>query len=255
MSSKDKRKKKKAERPDFAELFHDSLAGKAEWDAMEDEGSERATYYLAENRSYADRMEFKPTKFNILGIFVCYLFGFGALALFSWILFRGGGHYSFYNISSVVLCVFLCVIILWVMPLTGDKMFFDLDRGYYWTGSKKLGEVTPEEDADSETLPLKLDMIHAIQLLAKHCFSSKESYMSYEINLVTNDGGRFNVVDHGELELIRKDSKALGEFLHVPVWDSIDHFVLECEFTESSESYDGTGDYSDGDYDGDGDGD
>jgi len=252
MSQKDMNKQTKKDRPDFSELFHDPLAGKVEWEAINDEGSEDATYYLVENRSYADRMEFKPTTSSIIGILACYLFGFGTLAFFSWKLFHGGGHYSFYNISSVVLCVILCLAIFFIFPPFGDKMIFDLDKGYYWIGGRNLGDVSSKVEADPETLPLKLDMIHAIQLLAKHCFSKKQSYMSYEMNLVTNDGGRFNLVDHGDLGLIHKDSKALGEFLHVPLWDSIDHFVLECEFVDpevSDNSHDGSDSCSDGDGD------
>ncbi len=91
---------------------------------------------------------------------------------------------------------------------------FDLDMGYYWRGRKppnmnsKKNEQCPLED------------IHAIQILREYCRSDKQSYYSYELNLVLEDGSRLNVVDHGKLKLIQEDAQKLGQFLNVPVWDA-----------------------------------
>jgi hypothetical protein len=49
---------------------------------------------------------------------------------------------------------------------------------------------------------------------------SKNSYHSYELNLVLNDGSRINVVDHGNLERLRSDASTLSRFLDKPVWDA-----------------------------------
>ena len=63
--------------------------------------------------------------------------------------------------------------------------------------------------------------IHAIQLISEHVSGNKSSYYSYELNLVSRDGVRTNVVDHGKLDQVREDAKTLAEFLEVPVWDGI----------------------------------
>ncbi len=65
-----------------------------------------------------------------------------------------------------------------------------------------------------------LSSIHALQLLSEFVSGSKNSYHSYELNLVLNDGSRINVVDHGNLERLRADASTLSQFLDKPVWDA-----------------------------------
>ena len=69
--------------------------------------------------------------------------------------------------------------------------------------------------------------VHAVQLLREFVRGNKNSYDSYEINLVCNDGRRLNVTDHGTLHAIREDAHALGDFLGVPIWDAIDFRLPE----------------------------
>jgi hypothetical protein len=56
--------------------------------------------------------------------------------------------------------------------------------------------------------------------LSEFVSGSKNSYYSYELNLVLDDGSRINVVDHGNLERLRSDANALSQFLDKPVWDA-----------------------------------
>jgi hypothetical protein len=49
---------------------------------------------------------------------------------------------------------------------------------------------------------------------------NKNSYYSYELNLVLDDGSRINVVDHGNLDRLRSDAQTLSRFLDKPVWDA-----------------------------------
>ena len=65
-----------------------------------------------------------------------------------------------------------------------------------------------------------LSSIHALQLLSEFISGSKNSYYSYELNLVLHDGSRINVVDHGNLERLRSDASTLSQFLGKPVWDA-----------------------------------
>ena len=62
--------------------------------------------------------------------------------------------------------------------------------------------------------------IHALQILAEYVKGNKRSYYSYELNLVFRDGTRKHVIDHGDIESIRKDSEILSKFLNRPVWDN-----------------------------------
>jgi hypothetical protein len=57
--------------------------------------------------------------------------------------------------------------------------------------------------------------------LTEYVSGNKNSYYSYELNLVLNDGSRINVVDHGNLKQLRSDTQTLSQFLGKPVWDAI----------------------------------
>ncbi|MDM8566941.1 hypothetical protein QUF74_14990 [Candidatus Halobeggiatoa sp. HSG11] len=95
---------------------------------------------------------------------------------------------------------------------------FDKTVGYYWKGKASL----QTSDIINIKDQCKLSDLHAIQLLQKyHSNGKKNSYYSYELNLIKKDGGRFNVIAHNALSLIRTDSEKLSKFLDIPVWDSI----------------------------------
>ncbi len=66
----------------------------------------------------------------------------------------------------------------------------------------------------------ELDDVHSVQIISEYCRSDKSSYYSYELNLVLNDGGRINVIDHGCIRTMREDFAALAKFLNKPVWDA-----------------------------------
>ena len=68
---------------------------------------------------------------------------------------------------------------------------------------------------------IKLEDIHAIQLISEYISGEKSSYYSYELNLVLKDAGRINVIDHGNDGVIINNAKILSRFLDVPVWDAI----------------------------------
>lgn len=70
--------------------------------------------------------------------------------------------------------------------------------------------------------PMPLREVHALQLLREFVRGNKNSYDSYELNLVCRDGRRLNVIDHSTLHAIRKDARILADYLGVPIWDAID---------------------------------
>ena len=95
-----------------------------------------------------------------------------------------------------------------------------MDRryGWYWSGSKSLAR---EQDFMKLKKSARLSDIAAIQIIDEHCSGNKGgSYTSWEINLVSKDGQRLNVMDHGNKDSISADARKLGEFLGVPVWEN-----------------------------------
>ena len=96
---------------------------------------------------------------------------------------------------------------------------FDKSHGYFWKNRKRPKELA---ETDQQAKYVKLDDIHAIQLLAEMLLSRRRWFRSYELNLVLNSGERVNVVDHSDLDGIRDDADQLAKFLGVPVWDVIE---------------------------------
>ena len=72
-----------------------------------------------------------------------------------------------------------------------------------------------------------LESIRAIQLVREYVSGNKNSYYSYELNLVCSSGDRINIVDHGSLRAIREDAEVLANYLSLPVWDAIDFRIPE----------------------------
>ena len=72
-----------------------------------------------------------------------------------------------------------------------------------------------------------LESIRAIQLVREYVSGNKNSYYSYELNLVCSSGDRINIVDHSSLRAIREDAEVLANYLSLPVWDAIDFRIPE----------------------------
>lgn len=69
-----------------------------------------------------------------------------------------------------------------------------------------------------KSIDIPLSKIIALQLIGETISSDDGSYNSFELNIVMDDGERFNVVDHGNLKSLIKDSQWLSEFLNLPIW-------------------------------------
>ena len=103
--------------------------------------------------------------------------------------------------------------IVWPRP-----RIFDLRLGWFWAGSNSLSR---EQQFSSLKKSTRHSEIAAIQVIAERISGNKGSnYTSWEINLVSGDGQRLNVMDHGKKASIIEDAQRLGEFLGVPVWEN-----------------------------------
>ena len=95
---------------------------------------------------------------------------------------------------------------------------FDRRYGWFWSGNKSLAR---EQDFMRLKESARLSEIAAIQIIEEQLSSNKgSSDSSWEINLVSEDGKRVNVMDHGNKASITADARKLGEFLGVPVWEN-----------------------------------
>ncbi|MEG1980625.1 MAG: DUF3592 domain-containing protein, partial [Victivallaceae bacterium] len=97
---------------------------------------------------------------------------------------------------------------------------FDFTEQAFWQG-RASSEV--RHDFTREKNYLAFADLAALQIVKEYCVSNgknKSSYYSYELNLVTTDGRRINVVDHGSLGQLEEETAKLAEKLDLPVWEA-----------------------------------
>jgi len=71
---------------------------------------------------------------------------------------------------------------------------------------------------DGETIPFQ--QVYALQVLSKFVEGNKSGgYYCYEVNLVTQNGERHNLLNHGDKEYLLSDMVKISRFLKVPVWN------------------------------------
>ncbi|CAM1342980.1 hypothetical protein [Tenacibaculum aestuarii] len=71
---------------------------------------------------------------------------------------------------------------------------------------------------DGEIIPFQ--QVYALQVLSKFVEGNKSGgYYCYEVNLVTQNGNRYNLLNHGDKEYLLSDMVKISRFLRVPVWN------------------------------------
>ena len=106
----------------------------------------------------------------------------------------------------------------WILYHALTPIVFSFERGYFY-----IGRLGSNDSPWSKNLDwCKLNDIHALQIIPENISgdSGTKGYCSYELNIVTKDASRINVVDHGAIQSIRDDAQTLAEKLGVPVWDT-----------------------------------
>lgn len=197
--------------------FDDPLALETSWSPAASGGASFGTHRLRSAGSH--RVEFVATAAWKLFYL---LFLFAGLGVTGWHLGRFGP-------SEIVLGdpeTFVPLVVGLIFVGAGAGMgwvgstprVFDKGRAMYWRGRQEPA-IVGTHAPDGACAPLA--SIHALQLVSEHVRSEKNSYTSYELNLVLADASRINVVDHGDLEQLRADAHTLGAFLGKPVWDAI----------------------------------
>lgn len=196
-------------------VFADPVAGKIDWSPLKPGGTNFTTHRLVRE---GDRLEFKIAPGARAFALIFLLSGLGLVAGFAIpLLLRQPLVFREQDIGAAVGVVFFAV--GWLLCRFFNRpVVFDRRSGYFWKG-----RIPPHQAVNREALKdcCPLEEIRALQIIAERVRGDKSSYWSYELNLVLKDGPRLNVVDHGSLDVIRTDGRAIADFLQVPLWDAI----------------------------------
>ncbi len=194
--------------------FNDALAEQVEWTPLKEGGANFRTHQLVPG--LGNRMEFRATAGARLFCLLFLLVGLGVLAGAVVMAVKGSE-----GVLPVLVLTFLGLVFAGIgggmLYAMTRRVVFDKDSGYFWRG-RRDPQMALLGAAEGEFTPLT--RIHAIQILSERCHSDSNTYTSYELNLVLQDGTRVHVVDHGSQAHLRGDADALGTFLGVPVWDA-----------------------------------
>lgn len=204
------------------EQLGDPLALKTSWAPLKGGGANFGTHKLVKTGDR--RLEFRATTGAKLFCFVFSGFGlvFAAIGFAIGLGFLVSGQGSDYKVlvpplAFVVFGLVFAAIGLVMYRFMCAPTVFDKRLGFFWKGRK-----SPENTFDRRSLKecVELDRIHALQLISEYCHGNKTGYYSYELNLVFTDGSRLNVVDHGNLEKLKRDAEDLSLFLGKPLWNA-----------------------------------
>jgi len=194
----------------------DPVALETEWNPAKSGGASFCTHRLVQVS--ANRVEFSST----IGARVFYLaFCFAGAGVLLFQLngirigkpgFAGENPWVPLLVGAIFAVVGVCLYWFGTAPRV-----FDRAQAAFWRGrNEPTGMGTFERAKNSAPL----SEIHALQLVTEFVSGQKNSYYSYELNLVLTDGSRINVVDHGNLDRLRSDAGILSLFLDRPVWDA-----------------------------------
>ncbi|WP_339844355.1 hypothetical protein [uncultured Dokdonia sp.] len=143
-----------------------------------------------------------------------------------------------FSIESIFFALFPLVFIgvgIFLLKKLHTITTFNKSIGYFHKGKKQqIKSLTITEDANT----FKLDTIKALQILPERVRGDKSSYTSYEINLVFEDGTRYNVVDHGHRKSIEQDAVILSDFLGVPAWNKMTATTYFSKNIDTTDAYD-----------------
>jgi len=95
---------------------------------------------------------------------------------------------------------------------------FDRRYDWYWRGRRSL---TRAKEFSLLKKAMRLSNVAAIQVLTDTFdYDDQNSYTIWEINLVSKNGRRLNVIEIGNRTSILKDAQMLADFLNVPIWSN-----------------------------------
>lgn len=102
---------------------------------------------------------------------------------------------------------------------------FDFQNWYFYDTiyTQKLFEFLQDEKYKNKII--SLNEIEALQIISERLHSKNTSYTSYELNMILKNSSRVNIIDHWNLEEIRKNASELANKLWVKVYDITEIYV------------------------------
>lgn len=100
-----------------------------------------------------------------------------------------------------------------------NSFIFDFQNWYFYNKrfQNKLYFYLNDDKYKEKIIQLK--EIHALQIVSERVSWKNSSYTSYELNLILKDSRRINVIDHWNINQLRKDTEELAMKLWVKVYD------------------------------------
>lgn len=194
-------------------VFNDPIAAQTDWTRACPGGTNFSTFKLVQVNP--DRIKFRTTFGAVLFALIFLLVGLGLIVLIIWesyltafttelmvavglgLVFAGVGGYLLYR---------------QMLPIVFDKR-----EKLFWKKRKPNSAMSLNDTSED---CVRLEFIHALQIVAEFISGKNSNYYSYELNLVLKNGNRINVIDHNNKGKIDREAKVLSEFLKIPVWDA-----------------------------------
>lgn len=188
----------------YADPSFDTIGEQVSWEAEGSGGSNFLSEHLKKTRAGYKIASSSYMKFVSWSFF---LVGVNQLFWTYFQYFKNTEALSFMKIGSLFFTsggIFMIIGVFFVL-LTGAKAVIH-------TRKRKL-------IVDNKILDFH--QLHALQVLEKlvHGSSSSGSYMCYEVNVVTKQGERHNLLNHGDKVFILSDMAKLSKILSLPVWN------------------------------------
>ncbi len=173
-------------------------------------GSNFKTHLLVEKKRGI--LEFIPSIGFIIFISIFLIVGLVFLSVILYKLFISQDYnFELSHILFGLLPIVFITVSVYMMYENFKPNQFNKTSNRYTKGHQK--NVIKKSSID-----IPLSKIIALQLIGEIVTGNDNSYSSFELNIVMDDGERFNVIDHGNLKSLIRDAEWLSEFLNVPIW-------------------------------------
>ena len=188
----------------FEDFYSDAIGQHISWEAIESSGSNFLSEHLRKTA-----FGYKITSSSYMK-FVAWSFFLMGLNYTVWT------YIEFYEFSTEALTFMKAGKLFFtsggVFLLVGCFLILSFSSKAYLNSQKRKILV------GKEIIPFK--QVYALQVLTKFVSGNNTGgYYCYELNLVTQKGERFNLLNHGDKEYLLSDMVKISRFLKVPVWN------------------------------------
>jgi len=199
---------------------NDEVFNKTNWTPLVGGGRSYQSHKLV--RVNDDRIQFKTTV--KVAIFFLFLSATGVFTIYLTLFGEGDSN----PIVGLGLGLFMIVLGLFLFMRSTKRITFDRSLKALWKGKEDPAKMINPSGIDGY---VSLKKLHAIQIIKELVesdslhdedgFSTQnDDFLSYELNLIMNDGKRINVLDHGHKQSIENQAYAISDLFDIPVWDA-----------------------------------